>query len=163
MKPILSLLCYLFLTGCGYQLVKPTLAPIDVHVIVRDNGAPSLAYTLRERLQVRGLVQPGLETVRVVSLRAESTERRLLAIDSAGRAAEYREEHEVQASVQWANEPAGEWHEYRAIRDYSYDESQVLGKAQERQLILLEMRIELADRIIENLVYNAVQLPGADG
>lgn len=152
----LVLLSALTLSSCGYQLIEPTLEPVPVHVTVRDAGAPLLAATLRQRLALRGLIQPGNTTVRTISLRAEATERRLLAIDSAGRAAEYREEHEVQARAHWLDDKPGDWRAYRAIRDYAYDESIVLGKDQERELILGEMRIELADRIIENLIYDAV-------
>lgn len=153
----IALIFGLLLSGCGFQLLEPSVAPVSMHVSVRDNGAPLLAATLRSRLELRGLADPSTELTRTISVRAELRDRRLLAIDSAGRAAEYREEHEVQARAHWSTERPGEWREYRTTRDYSYNESQVLGKSQERQLILSEMRVELADRIIENLIYDAVQ------
>ncbi|MEM9603431.1 MAG: LPS assembly lipoprotein LptE [Pseudomonadota bacterium] len=156
MKATVILLFCLLLGGCGYHLLVPTATPEPIHVTVRDSGAPRLAATLRQRLQLHGLMRADATARRTVTVRAESTDQRLLAIDSAGRAAEYREEHAVQARAHWTGEQPGDWRDYSAIRDYAYDASVVLGKDQERQLILEEMRVELADRIIENLVYDAV-------
>jgi len=161
MKSVLALFCCLVLSGCGFQLLEPNVAPLTLKVAVRADSAPLLAAALRSRLRLRGLAQSSTEPDRIVSLRAEATDRRLLAIDSNGRAAEYREEHVVQVRANWADEQPGDWEEYRGIRDYAYDESVVLGKSQERQLILRELRIELADRIIENLIYDATDTPAS--
>ncbi len=145
------------LSACGYQLVQPSPAQPSLTVAVRDNGAPLLAAALRSRLRLRGLAPQDTATAeRIINVRSEATDRRLLAIDSDGRAAEYREEHQVQARARWTDGDATPWQAYRVTRDYAYDASVVLGKSQERQLILREMRIELADRIIASTVYEAV-------
>lgn len=150
-----GLLAGLSLTSaCGFHLVQPhPLAP-DLHVQVIHQNAPLISRTLTQELQLREIRTDGARPDIEITLRGERIDNRLLAIDSKLRAAEYQLEHTLEASARRGDERT-EWHSFTATRDYTYDESNVLGKSQEQLLIRQTLREELAQRIVERFLYPA--------
>ncbi|MGB0867928.1 MAG: LPS assembly lipoprotein LptE [Granulosicoccaceae bacterium] len=155
----------LILSACGFHLVQPNnLQGTNLHVQVVNQGAPLASRTLTQELQLREITTDGAEPDIQITLRGEQIDNRLLAIDSDLRAAEYQLEHTLEASAK-TGETRTEWQSFTATRDYTYDESNVLGKSQEQLLIRQTLREELAQRIVERFLYPARQaaLAAADG
>lgn len=142
------------LGGCGFHLLEPhPLAP-DLHVKVVNQSAPRVSRSLTLELELRQIKTDGLNPDLQLTLRGEQIDNRLLAIDSDLRAAEYQLEHTLEVSSMTGDERS-EWHSFTATRDYTYDESNVLGKSQEQLLIRQTLREELAQRIVERFLYPA--------
>lgn len=141
-------------SGCGFHLVEPHPAGVNLLVHVVNQNAPLVTSTLNQELQLRQIKTVGSAPDVELILKDEQVDNRLLAIDSEGRAAEYQLEHTLQVSA-IANGQRGDWHSFTATRDYTYDESNVLGKSQEQLLIRQTLREELAQRIVERYLYPA--------
>lgn len=154
-RPIIlaaHLLC-LPLVGCGFHLLTPSPAALALQVRVIDDGAPLIGNSLAKELRLRQIPTIGENPDVVLMLRSEQVGNRLLAVDSNGRAAEYRLEHTLEVSER-KGQQRGDWQKFTATRDYTYDESNVLGKSQEQLLIRQKLREELARRIVERYVYS---------
>ncbi len=147
-----QLLC-LPLAGCGFHLLTPNPGAQALQVQVIDDGAPLIGNSLTKELQLRQIPTFGTEPDVVLMLRGEQVGKRLLAVDANGRAAEYRLEHTLEVSER-SGQVRGDWQKFTATRDYTYDESNVLGKSQEQLLIRQKLREELAQRIVERYVYS---------
>jgi len=145
--------CFIALTGCGFTIVKPHPIGPELVVQIYDQGAPLVSASLKRELNLRRVRSDSDKPDILISLRDERVSNRLLAIDSAQRAAEYQLEHSVDATVREDGERLV-WQTFTATRDYTYDESNVLGKSQERQLIRQTLREELANRIIERYLHH---------
>ena len=140
------------LSGCGFHLLEPHPAGVNLLVHVVNQNAPLVTSSLNQELQLRQINTVGNVADVELILKDEQVDNRLLAIDSEGRAAEYQLEHTLKVSA-ITNGQRGEWHDFTAIRDYTYDESNVLGKSQEQLLIRQTLREELAQRIVERYLY----------
>lgn len=141
-------------SGCGFHLLgSHPLAP-NLLVQVINQNAPLVSRSLTQELELRQIKTDGLNPDVQLTLRGEQIDNRLLAIDSDLRAAEYQLEHTLEVSSMTGDERS-EWHSFTATRDYTYDESNVLGKSQEQLLIRQTLREELAQRIVERFLYPA--------
>jgi len=140
------------ISGCGFHLLEPHPAGVNLLVHVVNQNAPLVSRSLNEELQLREINTVGETADIELILKDEQVDNRLLAIDSDGQAAEYQLEHTLQVSAV-SNGERGEWHDFSAIRDYTYDETNVLGKSQEQLLIKQTLREELAQRIVERYLY----------
>jgi len=143
-------------SGCGFHLVDPHPLSPDLYVAVVNQDAPRVSRSLKQELQLRQIKTDGSDPDIQLTLRGEQIDNRLLAIDSDLRAAEYQLEHTLEVSA-LTGEERSEWHSFTATRDYTYDESNVLGKSQEQLLIRQTLREELAQRIVERFLYPAQQ------
>ena len=149
-----TLIALTTLSGCGFHLLEPHPLALDLHVKVINQSAPRVSRSLTEELELRQIKTDGLNPDVQLTLRGEQIDDRLLAIDSDLRAAEYQLEHTLEVSAV-TNGERSEWHSFTATRDYTYDESNVLGKSQEQLLIRQTLREELAQRIVERFLYPA--------
>lgn len=141
-------------SGCGFHLLEPhPLAP-NLHVKVINQSAPRVSRSLTQELELRQIKTDGSNPDIQLTLRGEQIDNRLLAIDSDLRAAEYQLEHTLEVSAMTGDQRS-EWLSFTATRDYTYDESNVLGKSQEQLLIRQTLREELAQRIVERFLYPA--------
>jgi len=141
-------------SGCGFHLLEPHPLGPDLHVSVLNQSAPLVSRSLTQELQLRQITTEGAEPDVEIMLRAERVDNRLLAIDTDLSAAEFQLEHSLEVSAV-TNGERSEWHNFTATRDYTYDESNVLGKSQEQLLIRQTLREELAQRIVERFLYPA--------
>ncbi len=148
----LAAVASLSLTGCGFHLLEPYPAGKTLTVQIVNQSAPLISNSLTQELQLREINTHGQSPDVELMLRGERVDNRLLAIDSELRAAEYQLEHTVEVSAK-KGDKRGDWLVFTAIRDYTYDESNVLGKSQEQLLIRQTLREELAQRIVERYLY----------
>lgn len=141
-------------SGCGFHLLKPHPAGPNLLVHIINQNSPLVSSSLTQELQLRQIKTQGANPDVELTLRDEQVDNRLLAIDSHGRAAEYQLEHTLEVSAKMGNHRS-EWQRFTATRDYTYDESNVLGKSQEQLLIRQTLREELAQWIVERYLYPA--------
>ncbi len=152
----------LALSACGFALRGSQALPENLtHVVI---NAPlqysGLSQALEERLPVYQLQSviglKRLETsispnsVVVVNLQPESFERRLLSVFSTGQVAEYELVYSVSYQVAFPGKlPIT--NTMIVSREYQDDPDQILAKSRELDLVLDELRMESADRIIRLL------------
>ncbi|WP_455197948.1 LPS-assembly lipoprotein LptE [Kaarinaea lacus] len=151
----LLILLLLLLTGCGFHLRGSVELPPEMKEInVVDAGGETLiAPDLRDALRDRAVqvVDSAGMTLRV---RSESYSRRVLSVDSSGRALEYGLTYKVRVRLQAADGAVWVADELITIqRDLRFDPTAVLASSGEEALLQDEMRREAVQRILRLLSY----------
>ena len=151
----LLILTLLLLTGCGFQLrgsveLPPELTEISV---VDAGGASLITPDLRDALLNRGVsvIDKANMALRV---RGESYSKRVLSVDSSGRATEYGLSYKVRFRLQDAD--GGVWlpDEFISIqRDLRFDATAVLATSGQETVLQEEMRREAVIQILRRLQY----------
>ncbi|MFC3120652.1 LPS-assembly lipoprotein LptE [Agaribacter flavus] len=157
----LFLVC-LFLNACGFHLRGSQALPSNVNTVVISSALQysPLSRSLTKRLpiyQLTGLT-PAQAQERAfeqgqlmgIALQPENLERRLLSIFSSGQVAEYELIYSVDYEVNFSG-MAPIKHTMTVTREYQEDPDRILAKSRELELIMEEMRIETADRMIRLL------------
>ncbi len=149
-------LALLSLSGCGFHLrgafaVPPWLQDVYIRLA---GPADTLALELRQSLQANGVrvrmdaAQPGA----VIELGAEVLNRRLLASNSGNHVKDYEFRYEVAVSVTDADGKGRLVNEKITVyREMDYDETQVLAKAAEQDVMKKEMARDAVRQIIHRL------------
>mgnify|MGYP001454971496 CR=1 FL=1 len=152
---LLALSLSLLVTGCGFTLRGSQALPeslSEVYVMSPIAHAP-LSRALKRRFdlhKVKEAATPEGESTVVIQLAPESLERRLLSVFPTGQVAEYELIYGVRYQVLFPGKGPVEAF-FEVERDYQDDPDQVLAKTRELELVLKEMRLEAADRIIRRL------------
>jgi LPS-assembly lipoprotein len=142
------------LAGCGFHLRGQE--PMPFKSIYVDTGNPKtsfIGYLRRdfERSQVAQAAAANAAEV-VLQIVSESSELQILTLDSSGRVTEYRLIYRVSLRAydhnkqNWIPAIVMEMH-----RDYFYDDSQVLAKTSEQNLLAESMYSEMAQQIVRRL------------
>jgi LPS-assembly lipoprotein len=143
----------LLLSSCGFHLrgsvdLSPALSEIAVKGAITD-----IAPDLRRALKNAG-VQVTDSASMVLQLRAEQYGKRVLSVDSLGRAQEYGLSYTVRFSlkdkkgVAWISEAP-----VTQTRDLRFDASAVLGTSSEEAQLKTEMRRDAVSQILRQLQY----------
>jgi LPS-assembly lipoprotein len=151
---LLSILS-LLLTACGFTLrgsesLSPALAAVKIQSV--NNFSP-LLRELRPRLQAAEVdLEPGdREAVRLVISR-DSLRSEVLSVGAQARVREYELIYELTMSVIAADgQLLLEPQQLELRRDYSFDESQLLGKAREEEFLREELYRRMADLVMNRL------------
>lgn len=153
----LLLLSTLALASCGFHLRTAENLPGDakyLHLESKSKNMP-LIKALNTRMSVyrieggTTLPSTGVETIKIALL-AEDLDRRLLSVFSTGQVAEYELIYSVRYHVLFPNGHEIK-NEFEVLREYQDDPDEVLAKSRELNLVLSEMRLVAADRIIRLL------------
>lgn len=150
------------LSSCGFQLRGSQALPesLDTVVINASLQYSPMSRALNERLPVYQLqgISARSEQAKsisapatvIINLSPENLERRLLSVFSSGQVAEYELIYSVSYQVIFPNaEPIS--NTMSVSREYQDDPQQILAKSRELELIMNEMRLETADRMIRLL------------
>jgi LPS-assembly lipoprotein len=144
------------LTACGFHL----RAGIELPAVLESTYLQSkdlysgIATELRLELQSAGadLTDQRDEATGVVNILNERSQRRVLSVGSAGRASEYELFEEVTFALE---DPQGnvllEPQTLRITRDLVFDDTQLLGKVSEAEVIRRQMQRDLARQIITRI------------
>lgn len=147
------------LSACGFTLRGSQALPESLtHVAINAPFQYSpLSRALQKRLpvyQLEGLINPSatidiemLDKTVIVQLAPEQFERRLLSIFSSGQVAEYELVYTVKYTIIFPNKIPVE-NSLKVSREYQDDPDQILAKSRELNLVLTELRVEAADRLI---------------
>ena len=160
----LFLFSVLLLTGCGFHLrgsvqLPPALATIAV---LDARPATDIAPALRRGLKNTG-VTVSASAPMVLQLKAEQYGKRVLSVDSAGRAQEYGLSYTVHFSLM--NTTGTVWLAETTVsqtRDLRFDAAAVLGTDSEETQLKAEMRQDAVLQILRRLQAAKPPVAGAE-
>ena len=130
----------LWLTACGFHFRTAPEFPADMAVTYIQTGdryslfSRELVSTLR-RNDITLTADPA-EARTVIRIHSDETGRRTLTVTARNVPAEYEVYYRVTFSVEVNGKEVVPHEELFLTRDYPFDETQVLGKANEEQLIM---------------------------
>lgn len=147
----LLLILLSLLAGCGFKLRADVAWPAawqPLEIRSADPVSP-LKQELKRRLRQQDVVLVDTEAAAVLEIRRESLQREVLSVDERARVSEYVLHLEVEYLLRAADREVLPAATLRLSRDYSFDELQALGAAQEEEVIETELRREIARRILD--------------
>lgn len=138
----------LSLTACGFQLrTQPDIPPEMSRTYIATTDSFSLFYRkLRNELVKAGVevVNSPADATAVFSILADDTDQRVLSVSARNVPREFEVYYRINYSVENGNQSVVEPRSLTLTRDYTYDETLVLGKAREEEL--------LREAIVDDLV-----------
>jgi LPS-assembly lipoprotein len=167
LRSLLMKVCAVFvltalLSSCGFQLRGSQALPESLDTVIINSSLQysPMSRALNDRLpvyQLQGISARSEQAKRVlapaavvINLSPENLERRLLSVFSSGQVAEYELIYSVNYQVTFPNaEPIS--NTMSVSREYQDDPQQILAKSRELELVMNEMRLETADRMIRLL------------
>ena len=161
MKHAAPVLALLLLAACGFQLRGTASLPFEtIHVPNATSGiALDLKRNLRSGTRTRVLDDAkGAEAQ--LQFTEESRRKEILSLSAAGRVSEYRLVYRVAFRVS-----DGKGVDFlppstvTLTRDMTYDDSQVLAKEGEEQLLFRDMQIDMVQQIMRRIA--AARKPGS--
>jgi LPS-assembly lipoprotein len=136
------------LSGCGFQLQGALTVPVALQkTYIATEDEYSVFYRrLREQLMANGIevVDAPSELASTLSIHVDDTGQRVLSVSARNVPTEYEVYYSVEYSVARGTEILQSRQFINQTRDYTYDETLVLGKAREEQL----MRDSLVDDLV---------------
>jgi len=149
------LLPLLGLAACGFQLrTTPQVPPEMARTYIAAEDTFSLFYrNLRRELESAGveLVDSPADATAVLSIFNDETDQRVLSVSARNVPREYEVFYTVSYGVQSGGEELLAPRRKTATRDYTYDETQVLGKALEEELLREAIARDLAQLVVIQL------------
>ena len=132
-------LLVLSIASCGFALrERPTLPPEMSHTFISSDDRQSLFYrTLRDELLRSGVrvVDSPLDATATLTILKDETGQRVLSVSARNIPREYEVFYSVIYRVENDTGVMYEPDEQTRTQDYTYDETLVLGKAREEELI----------------------------
>ncbi len=149
-------LTLLLLVGCGFHLraaadLSPALKTMYLEGV---NVQRDLGLTLKRHLVSNGvtLVEQVTEGGSVLTVLENKYERRVLSVGSDAKVREYQLQGLLTFKVtDAAGNVLAEEQTIEAIRDYQFNQDEVLGKAEEEQLLREQMEKQIAQSVIRRL------------
>ena len=141
------------LTACGFHLRGSVSVPFETLYI--PNAKTGIALDLRRNIEAgtnAKIVDDPKTADAILELTAESRERIILSLTGAGRVSEYRLRYSVRYRVH-----DGKGSEYvpsslvQLFRDMTYDDSQILAKEGEEQLLFRDMQNDMVQQVLRRL------------
>lgn len=139
--------------GCGFHLRGSRDLPVAAVQVVDAGGASALAAEVRRQLELRGVRVTGTAPQAVMRLSGEGVQQRVLSVDAnTGKVREFELDYSVTVALADADgRPLGEPERLTVGRDYTFDETAVLGKFEERHLLERQLREDVAEAVIRRL------------
>ncbi len=138
----------LLLAACGFQLrTQPNIPPEMSRTFIATDDSYSLFYrAFRDELAKAGVdvVSSPADATAVFSILADVTDQRVLSVSALNVPREYEVYYTIDYSVEDGSRSIMDPQSLTLTRDYTYDETLVLGKAREAEL--------LRDAIVDDLV-----------
>ncbi len=153
-KPFALLLLTLLLGACGFHLRGQAGMPFKSLYIDTTSPKTPLITELRRDLesnQVK-LVATADQADVVLQIVSEISDKQILTLNTSGRVTEFRLNYRI--SLRAYDHKQQEWipaEEMALRRDYSYDDTLVLAKESEENLLTQSMRSEMAQQILRRL------------
>lgn len=148
---IVVMLQLLFLVGCGFQMRGSTTIPAEMsRTYIETTDRHSLFYRhLRDNFRRAGveLVDSPLDATATFSIISDITGQRVLSVSARNVPREFEVFYTVMYDLKTEKESLLDPSAQTLTRDYTWDETQVLGKEKEEQ-IMREAIVEDLIRII---------------
>ncbi len=164
MRYLLLLTLLLSLTACGFQLRGSVQLPPELTEMALRDASPATDILPELRRALKNQKIRLIETAPLVlQLKAEQYGKRVLSVDSSGRAQEYGLSYMLRFSMQgndgvvWLTEQT-----VTESRDLRFDANAVLGTASEETLLKTEMRRDAVLQILRRLQKAKIQTPAPE-
>lgn len=148
-------LALVLLGGCGFRLEGASRLPPQMSKTYVETAVPSsVFYTrLREALRLRGLeiVASPDDAGATLTISEDQTGQRVLSVSARNIPREYEIFYSVTFSLRTGDGALIEPESLVATRSYTYDETQVLGKAQEERILRRALADDLARQIVRRI------------
>lgn len=142
------LLCLPMLTGCGFQMQKPVDLPPEMATtyIAAEDRFTAFYRKLHTALEGGGVrvTRTRQEAGAVLNILEDVTGQRVLSISARNVPEEYEVFYIVSYTVSINEREVLPVQHRSQVRDYTYDETEVLGKASEEQIL----REAIADDLV---------------
>ncbi|MBI3902263.1 MAG: hypothetical protein HY306_04875 [Nitrosomonadales bacterium] len=159
---LLVILTAVLLTACGFHLRGQSAyaLPFQTLYIKSANDYTPFVTELTHvieanNVQVTDTPEQAQLTLDIVS---ETADKQILSLSSGGRVREYRLQYRI--SLRAFDMQQQEWlapEEFTLRRDYSYDDTQVLAKEREEELLYQDMRSDAVQQVLRRL--NHARMP----
>ena len=153
MKALLPLVLAAVVGGCGFQLRGSATVPFQT-LYIPDSKA-GIALDLKRNIEAgtnAKVVNDPKAADAILELTAESKEKIILSLTGTGRMREFRLRYSMRYRVH-----DGKGNEYvpsslvQLTRDVTYDDSAILAKEAEEQLLFRDMQSDLVQQVLRRL------------
>ncbi|MDX1562935.1 MAG: LPS assembly lipoprotein LptE [Gammaproteobacteria bacterium] len=142
-------------SACGFQLAGSGSLPVAMQTTYVDTGEPYSDFTasLSEALRRRGLdiVDSSAEASARLIISQDSSGQRVLSVSARNIPREYEVFYAVTFSLEANGQPLIEPELLIARRNYTYDETQVLGKEREEVILRRALAEDLARQVVRRI------------
>ena len=143
------------LASCGFHLQGAGTLPPALGKTYIATARPHTEFldTLTDTLRLRGseLVQSRDDAQAVLDITADDTGQRVLSVSARNVPREYEVYYTITFSLQVAGEQVITQESLIATRSYTYDETQVLAKAAEEEVLRRALAEDLARRLVRRI------------
>jgi LPS-assembly lipoprotein len=148
------LLMSLLLAACGFHLRGQAGMPFSTLYLDAANPGTPFISELRRNLEANKvtLVNSAKQADVVLNISFEYPERQILSLGGSGRVSEYSLRYRV--SLRAYDPQQRDWIPAEDIvlhRDYSYDDTKILAKEAEENLLYQSMRTDMVQQIVRRL------------
>jgi len=151
---LVSVILFL-ISGCGFHLREAvTLPPVMAHTYIAGIDNSPLDVDLEGALRAAGgqVVEEAEAATAILTIHSERYGRRVLSVDSAGRASEYELSLRVGYSLRGADSVVlAQPDEVFLLRDYRFDPNNVLASGSLEEALRSEMRRYAVRDILQRL------------
>jgi len=152
-KTVLAAACALCLAACGFQLRGTASLPFET--IFVPNSTAGIALDLKRGIRTGTSTRvleaaPGAQAQ--LQFLEESRRKEILSLNTAGRVSEYRLVYRVAFRV--VDGKGGDYVPANTVtlfRDMTYDDTQVLAKEAEEQLLFRDMQADMVQQIMRRI------------
>ena len=159
MRAVLVVLAAVLMAGCGFQLRGSSSLPFDTIYVPGSSGG--VALDLKRAIQSSSstrVVDSPKDAQAVFELTEARQEKEILSLTGAGRVREYRLRYHVRYRVHDAKGrdviPSTTLSQ---VRDVTFNDSQVLAKEAEDQLLYRDMQTDMVQQILRQLAATQVK------
>ncbi len=142
----------LLLSACGFQLRG--LAQLSFHNIFIQGSTLSMSKELKKSLETNGVkvVTDSEDAELMLELLSEETDKRILSIGGDGKVSEYALSYQVSFRTRTATNPLwGEVQTVQTSRNFSYNDANLLGKADEEVMLISDMHKDAMRELLRRL------------
>jgi LPS-assembly lipoprotein len=144
----------LLLTACGFHLRGHAGMPFDTLYLNATNPDTQLIADLRRNLTANNvkLANSAEKADVTLSIESEVLDKQILSLSGGGRVNEFQLYYRV--SLRAYDNKQQDWIPAEVMeirRDYSYDDTQILAKEQEENMLIQSMRNDMVQQIIRRL------------
>lgn len=142
----------LLLSACGFQLRG--LAQLSFHNIYIQGSTLSMSKELKKSLETNGVkvVTDSEDAELMLELLSEETDKRILSIGGDGKVSEYALSYQVSFRTRAATNPLwGEVQTVQTSRNFSYNDANLLGKADEEAMLISDMHKDAMRELLRRL------------
>ena len=147
--------CLLMLAGCGFHLQgrQPLPQSFEYTYIDAKDEQTDFVQDLRKALIASGskVIRTQNSSGATISVHADALSERVLSVSARNIPTEYELTYKVEFSVNSSGKPLIEHEEISATRDFSFDETELLAKEREQEILQEALARDLVALVMRRL------------